>query len=747
MAYILKMSSTPNPGARRHFPRAWRLWGWGVVVSMVLPLSLLAANVTINATNKLSTVADAAFGLHTSVYDNQHGNAALPGRLIESGVNTLRYPGGGYADIYHWSVNKNSPWFGNTNDFGYIAGNTDFGHFVQLLSNAQAQAVITINYGSGLKWNAGHTQLVSPATNGTPQEAAAWVAYANASTNLYGSTNDITIGTDALGNDWKTAGYWAKLRTSTPLGSDDGYNFLRINRVTPVGIKYWEIGNETFGTGFYDDSDGYSVNYAVPYDATTRLGNTNLSPTFYGQQVNAFAAAMKAIDPTIKTGAVVTTPPGDYSWDSYHGQRWSAQVLQRCATNIDFIIAHWYPYIGEYTDGSNLLAAVRTTLPIMINGATTNLDFSTSAGLRDWINLYRPADGTNVQMFITEFGYFGSLTNMILGPATALFAGDCYATWMDLGVANVDFLEMSKTPFLGDSASLNRGGAFYAIQMVRKMAGPKDALVAASSDQNLLRAHAAMQQGGKLALLLINEDLTNSQTVNVTVTNASLASAGTRYQFGKGNFSGVNEIPSSAPSTNAVSGLGNSFSVTVPAFTMMVVTIPLTNTAPSLATMSNWIVNAGQTVAFTASATDMDSPPQTLVFSLLSAPTNATLNASSGAFAWRPLVAQANTTNLVTLKVADNGTPGLSATQNFSVVVNPIVSPRASAALGTNGQLVLTFNGVVGPDYAVQTSTNLVDWQTVFVTNPPVTPFNWTDTVSTNVPMRFYRAVLGPPWP
>jgi len=42
---------------------------------------------------------------------------------------------------------------------------------------------------------------------------------------------------------------------------------------------------------------------------------------------------------------------------------------------------------------------------------------------------------------------------------------------------------------------------------------------------------------------------------------------------------------------------------------------------------------------------------------------------------------------------------------------------------------------------------SLVDWQTVFVTNPPVTPFNWTDTVSTNVPRRFYRAVLGPPWP
>src|SRR5580704_7437354 len=87
-----------------------------------------AANVTVNAVAKLSTVAATAYGVHTSVYDNQNGNASLPNLLIQSGVTALRYPGGGYADVFHWSVSRSalsggglSPWFGNTNNYGYVA--------------------------------------------------------------------------------------------------------------------------------------------------------------------------------------------------------------------------------------------------------------------------------------------------------------------------------------------------------------------------------------------------------------------------------------------------------------------------------------------------------------------------------------------------------------------------------------------------------------------------------------------------
>jgi hypothetical protein len=730
---------------------------------------LLAANVTIDAANSLATVGNAAFGLHTSVYDNQNGNGNLPSRLIQSGVNTLRYSGGGYADIFHWSVSRPAlgsgngygmtPWWGQTNNYGYMGSQTDFGNFVKLLSNAQCQAVITVDFGSGQKWDATHSKLIVPTTNASPQEAAAWVAYANANTNIYGTANDVTIGVDALGNDWKTAGYWAMVRATSPLGADDGYNFLRINHPSPVGIKYWEVGNETFGTGYYGGGNGYSVNYAVPYPYTNyvRTGNPLLSPAAYGQTVVAFSQLMKAVDPTIQVGAVVSTPPGDYSWDIYHNQRWIPQVLAQCAPNIDFVIAHWYSPIGNSNDGSTLLAQVGGTIPFMINGATAGLDSGTNSGLRDWINTYRPNDGTNVQIFITEFGYniyTGSITNAIngtpvLGPVNALFTADCYSTWWSYGVANVDYLEMNATSFLGDSSSLTRGEVYYAVQMLSHLCRPGDSFVSAASDTSDLRAKAVLQQDGNFGILLINENRNSSQTVNVTVNNASLSSSGTAYQFGVANFSGTSEIPVSGPSSNSASGFGSSFSINVPAYTMVVLVIPTlaTNTPPTLAPIAGQTVNAGQTVAFTASAMDTDQPPQNLTFNLLNAPTNATLGTSSGAFSWRPFVGQANTTNLISLKVTDSGNPNLSATQSFIVLVNPLAPTLASPVSWSNGQFVLQVSGQAGPDYAVLGSTNLTDWNTLFTTNSPAMPFEWVDTNAAALPNQFYRIEVGPPLP
>jgi hypothetical protein len=151
-------------------------------------------------------------------------------------------------------------------------------------------------------------------------------------------------------------------------------------------------------------------------------------------------------------------------------------------------------------------------------------------------------------------------------------------------------------------------------------------------------------------------------------------------------------------------------------------------------------------VAFTASATDTDQPPQTLTFALLAGATNATLNTNSGGFSFRPLVTQANSTNSFTLKVSDNGTPSMSATQSFSVVVNPLSAPGIGNISFAGGQFSFKVSGQSGPNYAIETSTNLTEWSSVFITNSPALPFNWTDA-ATNSPLRFYRVKLGPPLP
>ena len=154
------------------------------------------------------------------------------------------------------------------------------------------------------------------------------------------------------------------------------------------------------------------------------------------------------------------------------------------------------------------------------------------------------------------------------------------------------------------------------------------------------------------------------------------------------------------------------------------------NTPPMLAAITNQTVNVGQTVAFTASATDTNQPPQTLTFALLAGATNATLNTNSGAFSFRPLVTQANSTNNFTLKVSDNGTPSLSATQSFAVIVNPLSAPGVSNISVAGGQFSFSVSGQSGPDYAIETSTNLTQWSNVFITNSPALPFNWTDATT-----------------
>ena len=173
----------------------------------------------------------------------------------------------------------------------------------------------------------------------------------------------------------------------------------------------------------------------------------------------------------------------------------------------------------------------------------------------------------------------------------------------------------------------------------------------------------------------------------------------------------------------------------------------ISNTPPVLAPIGNQTVNVGQTIAFTASATDTDQPPQTLTFSLLSGPGNATLNTNTGAFSWRPQVTDANTTNLFALQVADNGIPSMSATQSFTVTVNPLTPPTLSSVILNNGELGFQVDGDTGPDYAVQGSTNLIDWSVLLITNSPAMPFQWTDTNPAALPVQFYRIKVGPPLP
>ena len=174
-------------------------------------------------------------------------------------------------------------------------------------------------------------------------------------------------------------------------------------------------------------------------------------------------------------------------------------------------------------------------------------------------------------------------------------------------------------------------------------------------------------------------------------------------------------------------------------------TIPVpVNHPPVLLAIADQTVLAGRTLLVTNSASDADAPPQLLGYSLFNPPAGASIDTNSGLFSWRPAVAQSPSTQTVAVVVSDNGVPVLTATQSFKVTVTRPAVPVLNAVAMTNGPFGFWINGDTGPDYVIQSSTDLASWIPVFTNRSPPLPCLWVDTNSPTCPIRFYRTVLGP---
>jgi alpha-N-arabinofuranosidase len=216
-------------------------------------------NLSVDASQTIRAADPRWFGVNTAIYDGYLDTSYTSNALAQAGLLSLRFPGGSESDDYNWST--------GTSDANTWTWGTSFANLAHVATNAGTQVITTVNYGTG-----------------SSNEAAAWVAYANGS-----PASTLSLGTDQYGTNWHTVGYWASLRAAAPLGSDDGHNFLRISRSAPLGFKYWEVGNECYGSWETDSN-------AVPHD-----------PFTYATRARDYLNLMKAVDPTIKVGVVATT--------------------------------------------------------------------------------------------------------------------------------------------------------------------------------------------------------------------------------------------------------------------------------------------------------------------------------------------------------------------------------------------------------------------------------------------------------
>ena len=101
--------------------------------------------------------------------------------------------------------------------------------------------------------------------------------------------------------------------------------------------------------------------------------------------------------------------------------------------------------------------------------------------------------------------------------------------------------------------------------------------------------------------------------------------------------------------------------------------------------------NALSALVVSNSASDPDGTTNTITYFLLAgAPTNASINATSGVFRWTPLLTQAPSTNVIMVRATDDGVPPLSDTKSFVVTVNDYLQVTAGSTVlfaGTNGSV------------------------------------------------------------
>jgi hypothetical protein len=168
------------------------------------------------------------------------------------------------------------------------------------------------------------------------------------------------------------------------------------------------------------------------------------------------------------------------------------------------------------------------------------------------------------------------------------------------------------------------------------------------------------------------------------------------------------------------------------------------NRPPEFATPADAVATALQLFERPLTASDPDAG-QVLAFSLVSGPSGLAVS-PGGLVSWTPPAGTVGSTNRVVVRVTDSGTPPLSVTNEFRVVVRGGDAPPVQIGLptfGTDGNVRLRFATEAGRRYRIESGSVLGEWPsaqevvatgtTILVLDPPPATGN-----------RFYRVIVLP---
>jgi hypothetical protein len=315
---------------------------------------------------------------------------------------------------------------------------------------------------------------------------------------------------------------------------------LSANKTNNCGFKYWEIGNECYGTWETDSN-------VVPHD-----------PYTYATNAVAYIQRMKVAYPAvpIRVGVVVTPGEGSYSNNATHyainprtgatNYGWTPIVLSEMKSLgvlPDFLIYHfywqyttwgWTPYSGSADSDALLLQMAGNPCPEVWSDWN-----SAAANLRQQITDYIGSAGTNIELCVTENNSdAGAMGRQSTSLVNALYLADSasqlmktefrsYLWWDSQNDEPETGGDYDPTIYgwraVGDYGIMNEPSTlyptYYAEKLLQYFARPADSVLNATSDSLLLSAYAVHRTNGALTLLVINKDMTTNLAAQITLTN------------------------------------------------------------------------------------------------------------------------------------------------------------------------------------------------------------------------------------
>lgn len=311
-------------------------------------------------------------------------------------------------------------------------------------------------------------------------------------------------------------------------------NWVRYSNVTHgYGFKYWEIGNENYGSW--------------ETDSHTRAND----PSVYASEAQAYVQQMKAVDPSIKIGVVVVT--GEDSYANYADlsatnprtgivhRGWTPvllALLKQLGVTPDFVIYHKYAQAPFAETDEGLLGSA-ATWP------------SDAADLRQQLQDYLGAAAASVEIVCTEnnsvYTQPGKQTTSLVN---GLFLADSTAQalqtelrgliWWDLrngqDTGNNNSAALYGWRNYGDygivSGQNDRYPTYFVKRLLQYWARGGDTIVNASTNYAKLAAYAVKRADGKLSLLVINKTADTTMTPTIALSGFTPDLSATVYSYG-----------------------------------------------------------------------------------------------------------------------------------------------------------------------------------------------------------------------